>query len=227
MNRIILEAGAFGNVRVLSSDHLVGAVNWHFPKRQWDARLAVKVTEEVQDYQNAVEAVTRTLSVVPSTDGRTAKLCAELGNTGLIFKSASIHREMKFRCDIYPDIVMSCTEVQYLGPTKERHRFWNSIRDVETARENGDLWWGIKLQSVEADKKLHSSKDLALGEEADWKAEDVVQEGAVKQLHRLASDIVTQIDDIGITVDTTAKTASIAKEIAAKKEAVKEVDTFW
>lgn len=223
----ILEADMSGSVRVLSSEHVIGAVNWHFPRRQWDARLAVKVVEEVQDYQDALEAITRSLSVTPSTDGRTAKLYGELGGTGLTFKSASIHREMRFHCARYTDMVLSCTEVQNLGPARERYRYWNSLQDVESARKNSDLWWEIKVASNEADGKLKPSRDLRLGDEADWKAKDVVA-GKVQQLHYLASEIVTHVDGIGASmINKAAQSAAMVYPSPAKKQAAKEIYTFW
>ncbi|KAL8907588.1 MAG: hypothetical protein Q9207_001325 [Kuettlingeria erythrocarpa] len=224
---IILEANNSGSVRILSSEHVVGAVNWHFPKRQWDARLAVKVVEEVQDYQDALEAIKRSLSIIPSSDGKTARLYGELGSSTLTFKTASIHREMRFNSNTYPDIVLSCTEVQDLGPARERQRYWNPHREVEIARKNGDLWWEIRAGSIEADRKLMLSRDLRLGEEADWKAEDVVS-GKVQQLHNLASGIVTQIDDIGASINkNTAQTASVLHPNPAKKGVAEETYSFW
>lgn len=224
---IILEAKNSGSVRILSSEHVVGAVNWHFPKRQWDARLAVKVVEEVQDYQDALEAIKRSLSIIPSTDGKTARLYGELGSSSLTFKTASIHREMRFNCNTYPDIILSCTEVQDLGPARERQRYWNPHREVEIARKNGDLWWEIRAGSIEADRKLQLSRGLRLGGEADWKAEDVIS-GKVQQLHNLASDIVTHIDDIGASINkNTAQTASVVHPNPAKKDGAEETYTFW
>lgn len=113
--RVILEVDDSGHVQVLGAQHLVGAVNWHFPKRQWDARLAVKATEQIENFQTSAEAIANTLSIIPSADQRTARLFAELGNSDLIFKSASIVREVKFRCLIHPNIIMSCAEVQDLA----------------------------------------------------------------------------------------------------------------
>ncbi|KAI4087178.1 MAG: hypothetical protein LQ344_006973 [Seirophora lacunosa] len=221
--RVSLQVDGSGLVQLLSTEYLVGAVNWHFPKRQWDARLAVRVTERIEgSYRDSVEAISRTLSVVPSVDGRTAKIFAELGNTDLIFKSASVHRQMKFRCVAYPSYGISCSEVECIGPPKERQRYYNAAC-AAAAANNGDRWWEIKLHSTDATDRLRQSKDLPIGAEAEWSANEIVGE-TVKQLHYLARDIVTQIDGIGI--DETTVSATI-KHDDESKQAPGEVNGFW
>ncbi|KAL8720682.1 MAG: hypothetical protein Q9225_002511 [Loekoesia sp. 1 TL-2023] len=225
--RVILEVDDSGHVQVLGTQHLVGAVNWHFPKRQWDARLAVKATEQIEDFQISAEAIAKTLSIIPSADQRTARLFAELGNSDLIFKSASIVREVKFRCLIHPNIVMSFAEVQYLGLAKERHRYYNPHREAGAAKKNGDLWWEIKLRSTDVENHLQQNQNLVFGDQVDWKAEDITRGGVVKQLYSLASEIVTQIDGIGAAINKSAETASMAKHSEAKKEPATQASSFW
>ncbi|KAL8842707.1 MAG: hypothetical protein Q9170_000363 [Blastenia crenularia] len=199
---VILKVNNSGCIQVLGSQHLVGAVHWHFPKRQWDARLAVKIREQIQDYQDSTETIAKTLSIVPSPSQRTGRLFAELGeNSNLIFKSANIVREITFRCLIHPDIIMSCSEVQYLGPAKEATRYCNAHRDVGAARKAGHLWWEVRLRSRCAGSHFQQNMDLVVGNEVDWKAENMVKGGIVKQLHSMASEIVTKIDGIGFSIN--------------------------
>ncbi|KAI4289602.1 MAG: hypothetical protein L6R35_001136 [Caloplaca aegaea] len=217
--RVILQVDDSGIVQILSTEYLVGAVNWHFPKRQWDARLAVKVTERIDDsYHDSIEAISRTLSIIPSVDGRTAKIFAELSNTGLTFKSVSIRRQMKFHCVMYPSNIISCSEIQCLGPTKERQRYYNAA-----AMTNGDHWWEITLHSTDAMNSLGCSKDLPIGAEADWNSDDIVR-NTVKQLHHLARDIITQIDGIG--TDETIMVAT-GKHEEVETQTPEEVVGFW
>ncbi|KAL9022628.1 MAG: hypothetical protein Q9185_000206 [Variospora sp. 1 TL-2023] len=217
--QVILQVDDSGIVQILSTEYLVGAVNWHFPKRQWDARLAVKVTERIDDsYHDSIEAISRTLSIIPSVDGRTAKIFAELSNTGLTFKSASIRRQMKFHCVMYPSNIISCSEIQCLGPTKERQRYYNAA-----AMTNGDHWWEITLHSTDAMNSLGCSKDLPIGAEADWNSDDIVR-NTVKQLHHLARDIITQIDGIG--TDETMMAAT-GKHEEVETQTPEEVVGFW
>ncbi|KAL8943546.1 MAG: hypothetical protein Q9216_001004 [Gyalolechia sp. 2 TL-2023] len=222
---VILEVHDSNRVEVLSTPHLVGAINWHFPKRQWDARLAVKISEQTGDYQGSVDTVTKTLSIVPSADGRTAKVFAETGNPDLIFKSATIIREIRFACRINPDIVMLCSEMQYLGPAKERHRYYNSHKDVGVAKKDGDLWWEVRLRSTSADHCLQQNRHLRLGDQVGWTAEDIMQGGAVEQLHDLTSEILTQIDGLGGSINTQVKTASMDQN--ETKDTPTQPGSFW
>ncbi|KAL9595287.1 MAG: hypothetical protein Q9219_006540 [cf. Caloplaca sp. 3 TL-2023] len=225
-----LEINETGRIQALSNDHLVGAVNWHFPKRQWDARLAVKIREPTQDHQDAIDDIAKTLCIVPSPDGRTAKIFAELGHSGLVFKSANIIRTMAFRCQIDPDIVMACSEVQYLGQATERNRFYNNDEDIRAARQQGhDLWWEVRLRSATVDKALQSNQDLMLGDRVDWRADDLIRGEVVKRLHSLASEVVMGIDGIGADVNKSTKadrTAAMGGHTEVEKDPITQASSF-
>lgn len=201
---LILEVNNSGDIQVLSTEHVVGAIQWHYPKRQWDARLAVKTTEQVSDYYDAVEAITKTLSVTPSANQKTVKLSAALGNTGLYFKSVRMVREADFCCLADPDLVMSCTEVQSLGPVRERNRYSSLQRDTAALRKDGEMWWEVKLRSLKTVGQLQQNEKLCLGDLASWTAGDITQGEAVKRLQDLAADVVTHLDRIGATVSKAA-----------------------
>ncbi|KAL8657890.1 MAG: hypothetical protein Q9226_001463 [Calogaya cf. arnoldii] len=183
---MVLEVSESGAVQIFS-EHVVGAFQWHFPKRQWDARLVVKTSERIQEYEKAIHAVKSSLAVIPSPDQATASLFANLGNSGLIFKSASILREVHFRCLADLDISISCTETQHLGPANGQ-RFFNGPIDRTAAEARGDLWWEMKLESTSTSTKL---------QQANWTAEEIVQAGTAQRLQAVAIDVVTQIDGIG------------------------------
>ncbi|KAL8894673.1 MAG: hypothetical protein Q9192_004131, partial [Flavoplaca navasiana] len=192
-----------GNVQICGLDQVIGAFQWHFPGRQWDARLTIKTSEIIQDYEDAIQAVISSLSVVPSPDGATATLFADLGNSGLIFRSANLLRKVHFRCLSDPDISLSCTETQYLGQAKEQRRYFNTQMDRAAAEAQGDIWWGITLASTTASSKVH---------QGNWTAEEMVEAGVAQRLQAVAIEIVTQIDGIGAqiqqaTTQTLSRTA--------------------
>ncbi|KAL8944989.1 MAG: hypothetical protein Q9211_000422 [Gyalolechia sp. 1 TL-2023] len=206
--------------------HFLWAINWHFPKRQWDARLAVEIAEQTRDYQDSVDTVANTLSIVPSADQRTANIFAEIGNSDLIFKSASIIRQIQFACLMDPDIIMSCSEIQYLGPAKERHRYYNSHKDVGAAKRNGDLWWEVRLRSTSMDDHLQQNRHLRFGDQVGWRAEEIVQGGVVEQLHGLATEIVTQMDGIEAPINRQAQRASM-NDNDSKEDTATQPSFFW
>ena len=209
-------------MQISSLDHVIGAFQWHFPGRQWDARLTIKTSERIPDYEDAIQAVVSSLSVVPSPDGTTATLSADLGNSGLIFKSASVLRKAHFRCLSDPNIDLTCTETQYLGLAKEQRRYSNAPIDRAAAEAQGDIWWGINLESTTASSKIH---------QGDWTAEEIVEAGVAQRLRAVAIEIVTQIDSIGaqipqVTTKTFPRTAR-TESCRGSKLAASEAATFW
>ncbi|KAL8736516.1 MAG: hypothetical protein Q9181_002410 [Wetmoreana brouardii] len=228
---VILEVSNSGSVRVLGTEHLVASMQWHFPKRQWDARMAVKIREQIYDYQEAAAVITRTWTVVPGVKQNTAQISAELGNSGLYFKSACMLREANFRCLTDPDMIISCTEVQNLGPAKERTRYKSIQTDPYKLRKDGDLWWEIRLRSSTINQQLRENENLTLGDLANWKAEDITQGDVVKRFHALAADIVSQIDGIGVAVNKpSVKAATAATSVAARSELLSrasEAASYW
>lgn len=222
---VVLDVSQSGNVQVFGSEHVVGAFQWHFPKRQWDARLVIKSSERIADYyEDAVKAVTSSLSVIPSPDQTTASLFADLGNSGLIFQSASVLREVRFRCLADPDISMTCTETQHLGEARDRKRFFNSALDRAAAESKGDLWWEIKLECTETSTKLEQN--------ANWSAKELVEAGVAERLQAIATDIVTQIDGIGAGVKQAAPCTEVSSRAPteswkASKVAPSDAATFW
>ncbi|KAL9585651.1 MAG: hypothetical protein Q9212_001388 [Teloschistes hypoglaucus] len=220
--------GGSGSVQVLSTEYLAGAVQWHFPRRQWDARLAVKATEKIGDYQKAVVSITDTLSVTPSPNKKSLVLAAELGDSGLFFRSARMLREAKFAID--KDIVISCVEVQNLGPAQERTRYQSLKRGREAVRKDGDLWWEMKVCSTKTNALLQQSEDLTLGERAKWEAEDIIKGETLQRLHSLATDIVAQIDGMGLAIRETAAVPTSTISVGARSELpsrASQASSFW
>lgn len=220
--------GGSGSAQVLSTEHLAGAVQWHFPRHQWDARLAVKATEKIGDYQKAAVAITDTLSVTPSANQKTLVLAAELGDSGLYFKSARMLREAKFAID--DDIVVSCVEVQNLGPAQERTRYQSRKRGRETIRKDRELWWEVKACSAKLNARLERSEDLILGERAMWEAEDIVDSKTIQHLHALATEIVTQINGIGLATGEPVVAPTSTISVAAHSELASrtsQASSFW
>ncbi|KAL8673011.1 MAG: hypothetical protein Q9168_002572 [Polycauliona sp. 1 TL-2023] len=179
---VVLDVTQSGHVQALSPEYVAGAFQFHFPQRQWDARLVFKTSERINYYEDAVKAVGSSLSVIPSLDQATASVYTDLGNSGLLFKSAMILRQAQFQCIADPDISMTCTEAQYLGAARDQRFFHGSIMDRAAAEAKGDIWWEVKLNS----KKLQQGTN-----------EEVVQSGIVQRLQAVAIEVVTQIDTIG------------------------------
>ncbi|KAL8965645.1 MAG: hypothetical protein Q9183_003751, partial [Haloplaca sp. 2 TL-2023] len=192
---VILEAPSDGTVQALSNDHLVGAIQWHLGL--WDARMAVKATEQIDDYKDAIATISDSLSIIPDMKKDTVTLSAELGTSSLYFKSAHVLRDITFVCQTDPDLAMVCTRVQSLGPVEDRTRFTSSKTDSLTMKNDGNIWWEVRLRSIKT-TRLEENQKLPLGELASWEPSDVIGRDVLRRLHALSVDVVSQMDDIGM-----------------------------
>ena len=195
---VVLEVSNKGDVQALSNDHLVGAVQWHFSKRQWDARMAVKATEQIHDYKDAIATISDSLSILPDIKKDTVTLSADLGTSSLYFKSAHMLRDITFVCQTDPDLAMVCTNVQSLGPVQDRTRYSSSKMDPSAMEKNGNIWWEVRLRPIKTAAQLQENEKLSLGNLANWEPKDVIGRDAIKRLHALSADVVSQIDGMGV-----------------------------
>ena len=179
-----------GRCHVFGTDHTLGTIQWHFPDHEWDARLAVKGVElRTNDYQDASTTVAGTLSITPSPDGETVTMTAELPTgSGLYFKSVTARRELVFQCDTNSDLLLVCTEISMVGETVDNLKYANSMKDKATMRNDGELWWEIRLISKRASDLLQKDQDLAA---------DLIEAGVLRRLYDLTWNVVSRIDSIG------------------------------
>ena len=63
---------------------------------------------------------------------------------------------------------------------------------------NHRLWWEVSVSSQQVSDNLKENDTLELGEKAQWKAEQIVDNGVVGDLYALAQEIVTRIDHVGV-----------------------------
>ncbi|KAL8866709.1 MAG: hypothetical protein Q9174_006136 [Haloplaca sp. 1 TL-2023] len=195
---VVLEVSSDGYVQALSDDHIAGAVQWHFSSL-WDARIAVKATEQISDYNDAIATLSDSLSVIPSLKKDTMTLSAELGTSSLYFKSAHILRDITFVCQTDPDLAMVCTNVQSLGPVQDRTRFSSSSMDASAVKKgDSNTWWEVRLRSKKILAQLRENENLSMGTLATWEPEKVIGGDVIKRLHSLSADVVCQIDGIGV-----------------------------
>ncbi|KAL8712416.1 MAG: hypothetical protein Q9220_003264 [cf. Caloplaca sp. 1 TL-2023] len=227
--QVILQVDESGNVEITKLPHEVGAIQLHFPKHQWDARSLVKSTGQIHNYQRAAENVRKTISVVPSSDRRTIdSLTADLGESGLVFRSAKVLRQICFHSVEDEDISMSCIEVQKFGSLKERQRYHGRQKDRKAAENDGELWWEIGLHSASITSRLHQDNDDSLGVPSPWKPETIIEGGVIGKLHAFAARLVPQLDSLGVTVDQPAKAASSAAFLLEPRVmSVSQPSGFW
>ena len=183
---------------------MVGALNWHFPKRFWDARLTINSSEPLRDdLQNSAEEMIANLCIQPSEDRKTFELSTKVENGGLNINSVSLHRETCHLSTDYPDIKLHLSEVQELmisqPPTPEASELKVSYKaSVRSEQDSGcKIWWEVSLSSICGDKMLEQADSFELGDQAAWMADEILHQNVVKDLGYVARDLVERIDAVG------------------------------
>ena len=198
----MVEVGENGELDIKSPPRLIGAINWHFPKRQWDARLSITSHGQISNkYYEEAKAIVANLQVAPSSDGKSFGLFTKTATTELRIQSAMLHRETCHRLsDLYPDNVLRMREIQDLEVwqmTDKRCEYHATARTQPEMIEDRKLWWEFSLSSLAADTILGENEKMEIGELAKWVPTDILSKGVVKDLSSLAKDLVTRMDTIG------------------------------
>ena len=190
------------NTRLRNKEILVGALDFHFAKRYWDARISVTIADSLdEEYRELSQHIAANLCVIPAADQSHVNIFTNINTKTFAFSSVEVHRETRHRSTNYPDLYLKSTEVQdvsfELSPTKHGQdcRAWTKPKK-ELINE-GKLWWEVSVASVTAEQTLKENETLELGETCKWQPENIAGASIVRQMHYLARDIVTRIDSVG------------------------------
>lgn len=181
----------------------VGAFNWHFPKRLWDAQLTINGSEQLpNDVRRTVEAMADNLFIRTSADRKNIALSTRVENADLKILSISLHRETSHRSSEYHDIHLHLLEVQELILTQNTPSSGTYQAILPSPVLNGNtgckIWWEVSLSSKSVDRILEMNSPRELGDEASWTAHEVMKTNAVKDLTYVTRDIVEMIDIVGL-----------------------------
>ncbi len=183
--------------KVLGSKVFVGALDWHFPKRSFDARLSLNVHEFLlRDYHQQAQALVNSMTISTSSD-QYAVLDTQLKDQELAI--LSIHRERAtfYTNRTYPDSLLHLREVQEFELSSSGSEYRGVLLPSKEMINANKLWWEATITSASAKDMMKESETLELGEMATWSPEAVVNKGVVQDLHNLTKEVVTQIDHIG------------------------------
>ena len=196
-----MEVDEKGGFEVKSAPILVGALNWHFPKREWDARLLVTSYGKLgQKYHEEAKSIVTNLQISPSSDGTSLGLFTKTSTTELRIRSIILCRETVHYSMLYPDNLLHLKEMQDLGVWSEagkKQEYHASARPELQMADDRKLWWEASLSSMTATTILKENESLEIGELTKWDAKEIVDKGVVKDLSALAKDLVTRIDRVG------------------------------
>ena len=180
---------------------LIGTLDWHFPKRAWDARL--RLTSEnflATDYQKQVKGIVENIKIDVSGDGQSLQLWTRTIDDLLSIESITLHRETLHPLTVYPDLLLHLTEHQDLSvrqPFDSEGIYSGSVQASNVMVKANKLWWGAKISSINARAILEENITLELGETATWTPSGIMKKGVVGDLFAAAKEIVTHIDHVG------------------------------
>ena len=198
---LIVEVNEKGEFEGRSAPILVGALNWHFPKREWDARLSINSYGKLcERYSEEAKSIVANLQISPSSDGTSLGLFTKTSTAELRIRSIILCRETSHRSKLYPGILLHLKEMQDLGVWNEagkRQEYHASARPQLQMADERKLWWEASLSSAAATAILKENENLEIGEMTKWEAKEFIEKGVVKDLSALAKDLVTRIDRVG------------------------------
>lgn len=215
----------------------MGALDWHFPKRAWDARL--RLTSErslTTDYQKQVDSIVDNLKIDVTGDRQTLELWTKTIDETLRIESITLRRETFHPATIYPDLILHLTECQDLQVRQPSHSesiYCGSIQAPNVMIKASRLWWEAKISSTSATTILKDNVQLELGEIVAWIPSDIIKNGLIRDLFSATQEIVTQIDHVGFfnrgkgssDSKTTGKPSENSQDMPAR---LRRVDpAFW
>ena len=180
---------------------LIGTLDWHFPKRAWDARL--RLTSEnflATDYQKQVKGIVENIKIGVSGDGQSLQLWTRTIDDLLSIESITLHRETLHPLTVYPDLLLHLTEYQDLSVQQSFDSegiYSGSMQASNVMVKANKLWWGANISSINVRAILEENITLELGETAKWTSSDILKKGVVGDLFAAAKEIVTHIDHVG------------------------------
>ena len=179
----------------------MGTLDWHFPKRTWDARL--RLTSErclATDHQRQVRSILDNLKIGVSESAQSLELWTQTINDDLIIESIILRRETLHPVTLRPDLMLHLTESQDLQVGRASGSgtvYTGTIQASKIMIKTNRLWWTAKISSLRVSAILKENNSLELGERASWSPSSLLKKGFVRDLFDTTKEIVTRIDHIG------------------------------
>ena len=229
-NQITIVVDEDGAYKILGGEILVGSLDFHFPKRSWDASLRLRTSSlRSIDYYKQVESIVRNLKIYTYGPGRTTlNLSTQTIDEELVIQSIVVRRETFHPSKVYPDLLLRLCEVQDLQACKQGLRYDGGVQDRQSMIDAGRYWWEASITSFNATSILKENEKLEIGDIATWDAETIIEKGIVCDLYSLTSDLVTRIDSVGFhNKGLKSNLASSANTMSMKRSELLPGEGFW
>ncbi|KAG9686476.1 hypothetical protein KCU95_g10674, partial [Aureobasidium melanogenum] len=199
-NHVIVKVKGPDDAEVDLVPTTLGQVFFHYPKRRWDARFAVKAREPYM-YHKAITEFLKKLSaeVRDSRDGRLVDL-RFLVTGDLKIRSACTKKQLLFQHISDDRITLHLTEVQdlnrgWMRDNTSLHQFASRER-TEMIRA-GRFWFEAKL-SVSSKSFFDQNLKTKIGEDAAWNAKDVLDDKMLFDIQDIIDRVVVRMDGVGV-----------------------------
>lgn len=228
-NQITIEVNEDGAFKILGGEILVGSLDFHFPKRSWDASLRLRTSSlRSIDYHKQVESIVRNLKIYTWPGRTTLNLSTQTTDEELVIQSIVVRRETFHPSKVYPDLLLRLCEVQDLQVCKQGLCYEGGVQGQQSMIDAGRYWWEASITSLDATSILEENDKLEIGETATWNAETMIEKGIVRDLYSLANDLVTRIDSVGFhNKGLKSNLASSANTMSMKRTELLPGEGFW
>jgi hypothetical protein len=187
-----------GTFKILGPEVLIGSLDFHFPKRVWDASLRLTTSGVYSNrFQQQVDAIISNLKIFVSQGGTSLDLSTRTSDQELVITSITLRRKTSYSSKVYADLLLQLCEVQDLHVSRNENEYQGTIKESKEMIDAGRLWWEASIASVSAGEILGVNDTLELGEVAKWSPHTITNRGVVRDLYSLAHEIVTNIDNVG------------------------------
>ena len=187
-----------GTFKILGPEVLIGSLDFHFPKRVWDASLRLTTSGLYSNrFQKQVDAIISNLKIFVSQGGTSLDLSTQTSDQELVITSITLRRKTLYSSKVYADLLLQLCEVQDLHVSRNENEYQGTIKESKEMIDTGRLWWEASIASVSAGEILGVNDTLELGEVAKWSPHTIINRGVVRDLYSLAHEIVTNIDNVG------------------------------
>ena len=223
---VVDEDGAF---KILGGEVLIGSLDFHFPKRSWDASLRLRTSSlRSIDYHKQVESIVRNLKICTWPDRSTLNLSTQTTDEELVIQSIVVRRETFHPSKVYADLLLRLCEVQDLQVCRQGHHYDGGVQERESMIDAGRYWWEVSIVSLNATSILEENDKLEVGKIATWDVETIIEKGIVRDLYSLSNDLVTRIDSVGLhNKGLKSKLSSRANTTSMKPSELLPGEAFW
>ncbi|KAH0362342.1 hypothetical protein KCU65_g8136, partial [Aureobasidium melanogenum] len=178
----------------------LGQIFFHYPKRRWDSRFAVQGREPYMHHKAITEFLKKlSAEVRDSKDGRLVDL-RFLVTGDLKIRSAYTKKQLSFQHISNDRITLHLAEVQdlnrgWMRDNTSLHQF--ASREKTEMIRAGRLWFEAKL-SVSSKSFFDQNLKTKIGDDAAWKAKDVLDDKMLLDIQDVIDRVVIRMDGVGV-----------------------------